>query len=99
AAEQVRACRTVTSAAGALLGVYLFTGAPDIRAVLHCMRAGAALGELPDDAALDEIGARLEPEDVLVERDRAGRLAVESRDFHVHHAPPSVGAPAPFSAA
>src|SRR5436305_5610400 len=98
AAEQVRARRAVTGAAGALLRVHLLAGAPDVRAVLDRMRAGAALGQLPYDAALDEIGARLEPKDIVVERDRAGFLAVEGGDFHVHHAPPSAGAPAPFSA-
>src|SRR2546421_9800387 len=97
AAEQVHARRAVTGAARSLLPVHLLAGAPDIRTVLHRVRAGAAFGKLPDDAALNEIGARLESKNVLVQRDRACRLAVEGSDFHVHHAPPSVGAAAPFS--
>ena len=66
AAEQLARARAVTGAAGALLLVHLLAGAPDLGAVLDLVRAGAALGELPDDAALDEVGARLEAEDVLV---------------------------------
>src|ERR1051325_388390 len=89
AAEQVPAHRAVTGSAGALLGMRLFTGAPDLGTVLHIVRAAAALGKLPDDAALDQVGARLKAKDVLVERNRARFLAVESGDFEVHHAPPS----------
>src|SRR5438128_625923 len=46
AAEQVRARRTVAGTAGALLRMHLLAGAPDVRAVLHRVCAGAAFGEL-----------------------------------------------------
>src|ERR1700735_2552680 len=48
----------LAGAAGALLLVHLLAGTPDLGAPLHLMSAGAALGELPHDAALDEILAR-----------------------------------------
>src|SRR5262249_55060914 len=89
AAEQVDARRAVTCTAGALLRVHFLAGAPDLGTVLHVVRAGAALGELPDNAALDQVGTRLKAKDVLVERNRARFLAVEGGDFEVHHAPPS----------
>src|SRR5205807_8982484 len=75
AAEQVGALRAMTRAARALLRAGRLAGAGDVRAVLDRMRAGAALGELPDDAALDQVLARLKAKDVLVERDRTGFLA------------------------
>ena len=76
-------------AAGALLLVHLLAGTPDVGTPLHRMGAGAALGELPDDAALDEILARLQSEDVVGQADRTLGLAVERRDFqfHVTHSP------------
>src|SRR5437588_1144870 len=98
AAEQVRAHRAMTGAAGALLRDALLAGPVDIRAVLHRMRAGTAPGKLPDDAALDQVVARLEAKNVLVERDRSGVRAVEGRDLEVHHAPSPLASLAPFSA-
>src|SRR5438094_100014 len=64
AAEQVDAGGAVTGVAGALLRVHFLTGTPDLGAVLDFVGAGAALGELPDDATLNDVVARLEPEDV-----------------------------------
>src|SRR5262249_25081772 len=73
--------RSVPRAAGAFLTVHFLAGAIDVGAVLDRMGAGAALGELPDDAALDDVGARLEAEDRVRPRDRAGRLPIEGGDF------------------
>src|SRR6185503_8163235 len=84
AAEQVHARRTVAGGASALLAVHLLAGAPDLGAVLDLVGAGAALGELPDDAALNEGGARLEPENRIRQLDRAGGFTVEGHDFQFH---------------
>ena len=73
AAEQVGAGRAVTGAAGALLRVHLLAGAVDLGAVLDLVGAGAALGELPAHAALQQVGARLETENRVRKLDRAGR--------------------------
>ena len=84
AAEQVDPRRAVTRRAGALLPVHLLAGAVDVGAVLHLVRAGLALGQLPHHAAMNEVGARLEPEDGVGHRDRTGFLAVERRDLQFH---------------
>src|SRR6185295_14925033 len=100
AAEQVGALRAVAGAARTLLRAGLLAGAGDVRAVLDRVGAGTALGELPHDAALDQVLARLKAKDVLVERDRTRFLAFEGGDLEVHHAPPSfASAAAPFSPA
>src|SRR5262249_3913291 len=73
AAEQVDAGGAVAGAAGALLPVHLLAGAIDLGAVLHLVGAALALGELPGDAALDEIGTGAQAEDGVGELDRARR--------------------------
>src|SRR3982074_2981134 len=75
AAELRHPGRAVTRAAGALLLVHLLAGAPDIGAALGLAGAGLALGELPVDAALDQILARLQTENGVGKLNRAGRLA------------------------
>src|SRR5262249_54602804 len=99
AAEQVGAGRAVTGAAGALLAIHFFAGAPDLGAVLHLVGAALALGELPVDAALDQVGARIEAENGIRQLDRARRLAVEAGDlqFHVTLPPRPGSAPLPRS--
>src|SRR5262249_54811922 len=89
AAEQIDACGAVTRGAGALLPVHFLAGARDIRPVLDLMRATLAFRELPDDAAMNDIGARLEPENGVRQRDRASLLAVERGDLNFHIPPPS----------
>jgi hypothetical protein len=78
-AEPVPFCR-----AGALLPVHLLAGAVDLGAVLHLVGAALAFGELPHHAALNDVGARLEPENGIGHRNRAGFLAVEGGDFELH---------------
>ena len=84
AAELRHARRAVTGAAGALLRIHLLAGAPDFGAVLGLVGAALALGELPVDAALQDVGARLEAENRIRQIDRAGFLAFERGDFHFH---------------
>src|SRR5581483_8268260 len=89
AAEQVDAGRAVAGRAGPLLPVHFFAGAMDVGAVLHFVGATLALGQLPDHAAMDDVGARLKPENLIGHGDRTGFLAVEAGDFQFHHAPPA----------
>src|SRR5471032_331208 len=77
AAELRHAGRAVTRTAGALLLVHLLAGAPDIGAPLRLVGAGLALGELPVDAALDDVLARLETENGVRQLHRAGVLALK----------------------
>src|SRR5262249_8435823 len=89
AAEQIDARRAVTRRAGALLAVHLFSGARDLRPVLDLMGAALAFRQLPDDAAMNNVGARLESENGVGQRYRASLLAVERGDLNFHITRPS----------
>src|SRR4029077_484459 len=89
ATEQIDARGAVTRGAGALLPVHFLAGACDIRPVLDLMRAALAFRQLPDDAAMNDVGARLEPENRVGQRDRAGLLAIECGDLDFHITRPS----------
>src|SRR5262249_34996532 len=93
AAELRHARRAVAGAAGALLCVHLLAGGGGVSAGLDRLGGGAAPVELPHHAAVKDVGARLETEDRVRERDRAGIVAVERGDLEIHHAP-SFGASA-----
>src|ERR1700726_3290823 len=84
AAELRHPGRTVACAAGALLLVHLLAGAPDVRTALRLVGAGLTFGELPVDAALDDILARLQTENLVGELNRTSRLALERCDFQFH---------------
>src|SRR4051794_25602882 len=84
AAEQVDPVRAMPRRAAALLPRELLAGAPDLRAVLDVMGAGSPLGELPDDVTLDQVLARLQPENLVGQRDRTGLFAVDGFDFQFH---------------
>src|ERR1019366_6682491 len=84
AAELRHARRAVTGAAGALLRIHLLAGAPDFRAVLGLMRAALALGELPVDATLQDVAARLKAKDRIRQIDGSGFLAFEGGDLQFH---------------
>ena len=99
ASEQIDARGAVAGAAGALLAVHFLAGAMDVGAVLDRVRAGLPLGQLPNDAAMNDVGARLEPENGIGHRDRAGLLAVEGGDFQFHITPLLASAAAGASAA
>jgi len=72
AAKLRHARRAVAGAAGALLLVHFLAGAVNLRAAKRLMRAGLPLGELPAQHAGDEVLARIEAEDRLVELQGAG---------------------------
>src|SRR5262249_44454347 len=62
-AELRYAGRAVTRTASALLRIHLLTGPPDFGATLRLVRPALALRELPVDATLNEVNARLQSED------------------------------------
>src|SRR5262249_27998243 len=88
-AEQIDPRRAVAGRTGALLPVHLLAGTVDLGAVPAVMGTALALGELPVDATVQDVRARLETENRIRQLDRAGRLAVERHDlqFHVTHPP------------
>src|SRR5262245_6484288 len=95
AAAELRDARgPVTGAASALLRVHLLAGPPDFSAAFGLVGAALTLGELPVDAALNNIGPRLKTEDRIRQFDRAGFLAFEGGDLHFHITrPPSLEQP------
>src|SRR5690606_5402220 len=92
AAELRRARGRVPGTAGALLPVHLGAGAGDVSAGLRLVRALLPLGELPAHDALQDVLARLQPEDGIGELDLAGVLAGEGCDLEVHRHAPCVAA-------
>lgn len=85
--ELGRPARAVTGAASALLLVHLLRGPGDFVPDLDLVVARAALGELPGDAALQDVGADLfDAEDVVGELDRAALPAVQLDDVEFHYA-------------
>src|SRR5215510_13805238 len=99
ATELRYAGRAVTGAASALLRIHLLTGPPDFGAALRLVCPALALRELPVDATLDEVGARLQSEDRIGQRGLARILSIESDDFEFHHSPSFFTAAAALSAA
>src|ERR1700750_572922 len=89
AAELRHARRAVTSTAGALLRVHLLARTPDLAAILGLVRAALTLGELPVDAALNDVDARLEAENRIRQAGRTSLSAFERGDlqFHITHPP------------
>ena len=83
--ELSRPARAVTGAAGALLLVHLLARTRDLVADLDLVVARAALGQLPGDHALQDVGADLfDAEDVVGELDRAALPAVQLDDVEFH---------------
>src|SRR3981081_861636 len=84
----------VTRPAGPFLLVHLLAGAPDIGATLRLVGPGLTLGELPVDAALDDILARLQAENLVRKLNRASCFAFKRCDFQFHLTrPPARPAP------
>ena len=62
AAEQIDARGAMASRAGALLTVQFLAGARDFGPVLDLVGAALAFRQLPNDAAVNNVGARLQAE-------------------------------------
>ena len=77
--EDRSAAIAVTGGAAALLLAELLAGAGDVRALARGAGGAAALFELPGDDAVQDVGARLDGEDLVVELDVAGRSLPASR--------------------
>ena len=90
AAEQVDPARAVTGAAGALLLVELGAGAGDLGARLDLVRAGAALGQLPEHDTVEDVGAHLDAEHGVGELERAQLLGREISDLDLHGLRPAL---------
>ena len=76
--EDRSAAIAVTGGTAALLATELLAGAGDVGALARAAGGGATLLELPGDDAVQDVGARLEAEDLVVELDvRRLRLGVE----------------------
>ena len=79
-------------------GVHLLGGAVDLGADLGLVRAGAGAWRAATHAALDEIDARLEPENLVCRVGGAGLLAFERGDLEFHIRRPLRLRPAAVSA-
>ena len=90
-AEGRRLARAVPGAAGALLAVDLLGRVADLRLAQHRVGAGLALGQLPAHHPVQDVGARLEAEDRVVELDRPrrGRVERDHVEFHCFSLPSS----------
>ena len=86
AADEDRgAAIAVTGGAAALLPAELLAGAGDVRALAGGAGGAAALLELPGDDAVQDVGARLDAEHLVVELDvAAGLAAVEGLNLDLH---------------
>src|SRR5690606_23387923 len=82
--EDVGLAVAMTGAARTLLLDELLARAPDFRPVLHVMRAGHRLELLIADHAVQDVGAGLEAENIVLERDRTISLAVEGQNLQFH---------------
>ena len=67
--EDRRAAIAVTSGTAALLATELLAGAGDVGALARAACGRTALFELPGDDAVQDVGARIEAEDLVVELD------------------------------
>src|SRR5258706_5114284 len=90
--KERRRARAVAGRTGALLAIDLLGRAVHFAAGLGLVRSGAALGELPDDDALDQIGAGLQAKNVVLEIDFARIGGIEGEHFGFHCALSAVAA-------
>ncbi len=86
--EHRSAAIAVTGGTAALLAAELLAGAGDVGALARATCRLAALLELPGDDAVQDVGARIEAEDLVVELDVRGlRLGVEGLNLDLHVQP------------
>src|SRR5262245_19280925 len=96
---------TMPGAAGPLLLVHLFARNRHFGAILDMMGTGHALQKLVAHHAVDQVRARLQPEDGIIEFNLAGARRIKGRDCGFHDccsaccAPAGAAAPAPPSPA
>src|SRR4051812_44186212 len=74
----------VAGGAAALLAPELLAGAGDVGALAGAAGGAAALLELPGDDPVEDVGARLDVENLVVEIDVLAGLAVEALNFDLH---------------
>merc|ERR1711916_222899 len=102
-AEDRRVAVTVACAAGALLAIDLLGRIAGLGPGFDLVRAGLRLVALPADDTVKNVGARLQPEQGLVQIDAAGTSAVQFDHIEFHSSPSffsaSISASASFRAA
>src|SRR6185503_8915038 len=77
--EDRSAAVAVTSRAAALLAAVFLAGARDVTALAGGARRSAAVDQLPGDDSVEDVGARLDGENLVVELDVAAALAGRAR--------------------
>src|SRR5205085_6127475 len=82
--EDRRATVAVTSSTAALLTTELLAGAGNVAALAGRTRRSAAIDQLPGDDAVQDVGARLHGENLVVEVDVAASLGVEGLYLDLH---------------
>src|SRR5690606_24030233 len=88
AAELRSGLGTVTGATCALLVVHLLRRGGNFATHLGLVRSGLALGELPANHAVQDIGARLQTENLVRKHDGTVGLAFERGDLEIHYSAP-----------
>src|SRR3569623_825506 len=87
-AEHRRAAIAVTGGTAALLATVLLARAGDVGALARAACRGTTLFELPGNDAVQDVGARIEAEDLVVELDVRGlRLGVEGLNLDLRVQP------------
>src|SRR5205085_8909900 len=82
--EDRRPAVAVTSRAAALLAAELLASAGDVAALARRARRRAAVDELPGDDAVENIGARLNGENLVLELDVAALPGLEGLYLDLH---------------
>src|SRR5436190_6169137 len=82
--EDRRLAVAVAGGSPALLAAELLARAIDVAALTRGARRSAAVDQLPGDDAMEDVGARLDPKDIVLELDVAASLGVEGPYLDLH---------------
>src|SRR5207244_4084853 len=82
--EDRRSAVAVTGGTAALLPAELLARARNLRALASSAGSAATLFELPGDDAMEDVGARLDGENLVVELDVATSLGIEGLYLDLH---------------
>src|SRR5690242_6925255 len=81
--------RVLTWSSMSLPLLRFLAGTRDLRPVLHFVRPALSFGQLPNDAAVNDVGAWLKTKNSVRHGNRACFFAVEGTDLELHVTPPS----------
>src|SRR5690606_37119437 len=82
--EDRRLAIAVTGGTAALLATELLAGAGNVAALARGAGGAATLFELPGDDAVQDVGTRVDAEDVVVKIDVGASLAIEGLNLDLH---------------